>query len=111
MTNSILQNRKECALCRRELELWYMPWLPLPSEGLERHHVMHGTANRSKAEKWGMWVWLCHKHHTEGKDAVHQNREMDLALIRMGQRVFEGKYDHATWMREFGKNYLDEGER
>lgn len=103
---SILQDKKECALCRRELELWYMPHLPLPSEGLERHHVMHGTANRTKAEKWGLWVWLCHKHHTGSTEAVHLNRKMDLELIRMAQRVFERQYSHEKWMEEFGKNYL-----
>lgn len=103
---SILQDKKECALCRRELELWYMPQLPLPSEGLERHHVMHGTANRAKAEEWGLWVWLCHKHHTGGTEAVHLNRKMDLELIRMAQRVFERQYSREKWMEEFGKNYL-----
>ena len=106
MTKSILQDEKECALCRRETELWHTPWLQLPSERLERHHVMHGTANRAKAEEWGLWVWLCHEHHTGGKDAVHRNRKMDLELIMMAQRVFERKYSHEKWMEEFGKNYL-----
>lgn len=106
MTKSILQDKKECALCRREATLFYAPWAQLPSDGLERHHVMHGTANRAKAEKWGLWVWLCHAHHTGGKESVHRNREMDLELIKMSQRVFERKYSHEKWMEEFGKNYL-----
>lgn len=105
-SESILQTTKECALCRRELVMWNMEALPLTEEPLEKHHVMHGTANRAKAEEWGLWVWLCHNHHTGGKYAVHMNREMDLELIKMAQRVFERKYDHETWMREFGKNYL-----
>lgn len=105
-SKSILQDKKECALCRREATPFYTPWDQLPYNGLERHHVMHGTANRAKAEKWGLWVWLCHNHHTGSKVAVHMNREMDLELIKMAQGVFERKYDHETWMREFGKNYL-----
>lgn len=106
MTKSILQTEKECILCRKRLELWHMPQLPLSAEGLERHHVMHGTANRAKAEEWGLWVWLCHGHHTGGKESVHMNREADLELIQTAQRAFEERYSHEKWMEEFGKNYL-----
>lgn len=105
-SDSIMQREKECILCRRQLEMWNMPDLPLAEEPLERHHVMHGTANRTKAEEWGLWVWLCHKHHTGSNEAVHMNREADMELIKMGQKAFESRYNHDLWMREFSKNYL-----
>lgn len=37
---------------------------------------------------------------------MHQNREMDLEMILMAQRVFERKYSHEKWMEESGKSYL-----
>lgn len=45
MSASILQNTKECFLCRLEAEENGI-YIQLPSGGLEKHHVMHGTANR-----------------------------------------------------------------
>ena len=62
---------------------------PLTSYGLEKHHVMHGVANRKIAEKYGLTVYLCEKDHRTGAEAVHKSRETDLKLIRAGQRRFE----------------------
>jgi hypothetical protein len=81
---------------------------PLTSYGLEKHHVMHGVANRKIAEKYGLTVFLCEKDHRTGAEAVHKSRETDLKLIRAGQRRFEQVYSHREWMKAFGKNYLYE---
>lgn len=88
MSRSIMQDTKECFLCRmRAEEQGYFG--PLTSYGLEKHHVMHGVANRRIAEKYGLTVYLCEKDHRTGAEAVHNSRETDLKLIRAGQRRFE----------------------
>ena len=72
---------------------------------LERHHCMTGVANRPLAEQYGLWIWLCHEHHT-GKDGVQYNREKSDGIKRLAQIAFEAKYDHETWMQLFRKSYL-----
>ena len=72
---------------------------------LERHHVLGGVANRPLSEKYGLWVWLCHEHHT-GKDGVQYNREKGDALKGLAQIAFEAKHSHDEWMQVFRKNYL-----
>lgn len=107
MSRSIMQNTKECFLCRmRAEEQGYFG--PLISYSLEKHHVMHGVANRKIAEKYGLTVYLCKEDHRTGAEAVHKSRETDLKLIRAGQKRFEQVYSHREWMKAFGKNYLYE---
>ena len=90
------QNR-ECFLCRLESTAI------LPHQRLEKHHFMHGTANRRLAEKWGLWGYLCQYHHWE----IHNsNREKDIFLMQVAQGRFEKLYGHEKWMEVFGKNYL-----
>lgn len=70
---------------------------------LHRHHVIHGTSNRKNSEKYGLTVYLCMEHHR----IVHEvDRQQDLHLIKIAQRAFEDRYDHDTFMKVFGKNYL-----
>lgn len=74
---------------------------------LEKHHCIHGTGWRKKADKYGLTVWLCSKHHRDSKIGVHgQNTKADLHLKRVAQTAFEAKYSHVKWMNVFGKNYL-----
>ncbi len=101
---------KECYLCREEADrLGY--YGELPHTGLHRHHFMHGTANRRKAEQYGLWAYVCvTRHHEYGPEAPHSNVEVDKKLKQAAQRIFEEKYGRALWMQEFGKNYLLEDE-
>lgn len=105
MMESIMQDIKECFLCREEMTK-NNNFKRLPSGGLECHHIMHGTANRKISEHYGLKVWLCPKHHRTGKEAVHKCRETDLKLIRAGQKRFEQLFSHEEWMNLFMKNYL-----
>ena len=102
---SIMQKDKECYLCRKQAEREGCFGL-FPTAGLECHHIMHGTANRKMSERYGLKVWLCVRHHREGSEAVHSNRELDLELIRDAQRKFEELHSHDEWMSTFMKNYL-----
>ena len=84
----------------------------LTSSGLHRHHIMFGTANRQQSEKYGLWVWLCVKHHNEdhGLYAVHYNKEVNLRLRRDAERIFLQTHTLNEWMDVFKINYLDDDE-
>lgn len=89
---SILQTERVCYLCAR-------------TAGLERHHILSGTANRKLSEKYGLWVYLCHRCHT-GQGGAQYDREKNLYLKMDAQTAFERTHSHAEWMKIFGKNYL-----
>ena len=73
--------------------------------GLQEHHVF-GAANRPLSTKFGLTVYLCLWHHTEGKEAVHNNAvNMDI-LHKAGQKAFESKYPELNFKNIFGRNYL-----
>jgi len=93
MSKSIMQNEKVC-------------YITGAVDDLHKHHVYHGTANRSKSEKWGCWVWLRSDWHNMAPYGVHSDRELDLKIKRETQRRFEELHGHDLFMKEFGKNYL-----
>lgn len=72
--------------------------------GSDRHHCLHGTANRKLAEKWGLWVFLCHYCHM----LLHDKGVNDKYL----QQVAEKKWLETTgrtveeFIKIFGKNYI-----
>lgn len=70
---------------------------------LDLHHVMHGSANRKIADKWGIWCWLRHDIHMDLHD---RDKELDLQLKQEAQEAFEKLYSHEKWMELFRKNYL-----
>lgn len=108
MAKSIIQDTriKECYLCRQQADReGYFG--ELPRYGLDKHHFMHGTADRKLAEKDGLWAYMCReRHHIYGSEAPHANAEVDLRLKRIAQRTYEAKYGHDAWMKRYGKNYL-----
>lgn len=86
-----------------EMRCWYCG-----NPATEVHHCLYGTANRAKAEKYGLTVRLCKEHHT-GKTGVHMNPNtgLDLHLKKMAQEYFEEHYgDRELFIKEFGKSYL-----
>lgn len=79
-------------------------------EPLDRHHIF-GGANRRKSEQLGLVVDLCHGScHISGKRAAHRCRETAQALHEYGQRLAMERmgWSTADFVREFGRNYLDE---
>ncbi len=74
------------------------------TQGLDKHHV-YGGPNRKNSDRYGCWVWLRHDIHM----ALHTTRpELQRQLKQECQEVFEQHYDRATFMRVFGRNYLEE---
>lgn len=88
---SIIQTNKECWVCG--------------SPYVELHHVIYGTAKRRLSDKYGLTVYLCHKHHT-GKEGVHFNPVLDKTLKQLAQKKFEEIYSRETFMNVFKKSYL-----
>lgn len=73
--------------------------------GTEIHHIFFGNPNRKLSDKYGLMIGLCYEHH-RGKTGVHNNRELDLAMKQVGQRMFNRTYPEADFLAVFGKNYL-----
>ena len=88
---SIIQNKKECYVCRSTLNL-------------HKHHIFEGR-NRNNSEKYGCWCWLCARHHNMSDAGVHFNKELYNKLKQTTQKAFENKYDE-EFINIFKRNYL-----
>ncbi len=91
MSKSIIQDERYCYLGSSE-------------SMLDKHHIFNG-ALRKKSEKYGLWVYIGHYTHL---NAHQKDTDVLIELKKIGQRMFEEKYGHDAFMREFHKNYLDE---
>lgn len=92
---------KACFLCGRNGT----------DEPLERHHIFNGTGLRKKSDRYGLTVRLCaYSCHNGGPDSVHVNQDVDRKLKQYGQKkaMEENGWSVEDFIREFGKNYLDE---
>jgi hypothetical protein len=65
---------------------------------------------RKKSERYGAVVELCHNCHNEPPNGVHHNRENANILKARAQRrlMLENGWNTDDFIREFGKNYLEE---
>lgn len=77
-------------------------------EGLHRHEVFFGSANRKKSIKYGLVVFLKPEMHNMSSNGVHFNRQFDLQLKQIGQKTAMKYYGWTIddFIREFGRNYL-----
>ena len=92
---SIMQTKKECYICGTTI------WL-------EEHHVFGGTANRKMSEKYGLKIYLCHRHHNEPPDGIHFDKWLRDRIKSEAQRKFMEYYNKTKedFIVIFGKNYL-----
>lgn len=95
MSESILQTEKRCYCTGSCVKL-------------VRHHVMPGIANRKKAEKYGLWVWLNSDYHSWIHSSAPGASEKLKELRADGQRAFEKNHSREEWMEIFHKNYLED---
>lgn len=91
---SIIKTARCCFFCGR-------------TDHLEKHHCMHGVANRKRADALGLWVWLCADCH-RGTDGVHgkNGHGKDESLKMAAEYAFLQEHSLEEWMQFFGKNYL-----
>lgn len=73
---------------------------------VQEHHI-YGGANRTISEQHGLKVYLCLEHHTEGKEAVHNNIKHMRMLQQDGQRAFEQTHTREEFIGLIGRNYLE----
>lgn len=92
MSKSIISNERECLVCKT-------------TQGLHKHHIFFGSADRKKSEKYGCWCYLCGKHHNLSNDGVHFNKPLDNKLKRYAQSKFEEAYPKLDFMEIFKRNY------
>ena len=86
----MIDDRRQCFICGSHYPL-------------ERHHCLHGTANRKQADKYGLVVYLCHRCHRN----LHDKGQYDRELQKFAQRYFEGNYgSREDFRRIFGRSYL-----
>lgn len=92
---SIMQKEKVCYVCGTTT------WL-------EEHHIFEGTANRKLSEKYGLKIYLCHKHHNEVPDGIHFDKWLRDRTKQEAQKIFMEHYDKTTedFIKIFGKNYI-----
>lgn len=88
---SIIQHEKECYFCGT-------------TQDLHDHHIYLGK-NRSNAEKYGIKVYLCAKHHNMSDDSVHFNRIYMKLMKVIGQLYFE-RENEEDFEKIFRRNYL-----
>ena len=72
----------------------------------EEHHIVFGKPGRALSEEYGLTCRLCLKHHRDGVEAVHNNKENADFLKRLAQKRFTQEYPSLNWLEIFGKNYL-----
>jgi hypothetical protein len=72
---------------------------------LQTHHMLHGSM-REKADKYGLTCKLCVRCHI----MLHDHGLHDKELQQEAQRMFEEKYSHELFMKEFGKNFKEDEE-
>jgi hypothetical protein len=97
MKSIIQKDNTHCFLCGRNGSAEY--W------GLDKHHIYFGGL-RSKSEKYGLTVYLCHERcHLGG---VHKNAEVNRQLQAYAQKKAMEHYGWSVedFRREFYKNYL-----
>ena len=69
------------------------------------HHIFFGPL-RHIADKLRLVVPLCNDCHMFGRNAVHQNRGIDLELKRTAQLRYEETHSREDWFEKIGRNYL-----
>ena len=92
---SIISNANKCYYCGS-------------NRNLEKHHCLLGTANRRKADKDGLWVYLCHDCH---QDVHNYNTIARKSLQKEAQKAYERTHSREEFMERYHFNYLWEEEK
>ena len=91
-TKSIISNEHYCLVCGTPISL-------------HRHHIFYGTANRKLSEQYGLWVYLCGRHHNMSNEGVHFNKKLDASLKMLGVKAFKREYPELDFVKIFGRSY------
>lgn len=72
--------------------------------GFTARHEIFGGPNRQQSKKWGCWIALRPEEH----ERMHKDAAAAMELKRECQKRFEEKHDRETFVRIFGKNYMED---
>lgn len=83
-------------------------WRNSRGNGLHRHEVFFGTANRQKSIRDGLVIFLTPELHNMSNKGIHFNRNFDIVAKRAGERAWLDYYGKTIddFIQEYGKNYL-----
>ena len=73
------------------------------------HHLIFGNGLRSLAEKDGLKVPCCNRHHNLGSidERIHGNPAAEKLSKMLGQAIWESRYgDREAFRKRYGKSYL-----
>ena len=94
---SIIQSKKECFICRVNYDV-------TTTNELIEHHIFEETA---KSEKYGLKIWLCHRHPTtDPRYNIRYQKQLDLELKQLAQKKFEESHSRKEFIKHFIKSYL-----
>ena len=71
---------------------------------LEKHHCLHGTANRRLADEDGLFVWLCHNCHMRLHDQGIGDKGLQIVAEKSWMQHY-GKTEE-DFIKRYGKNYI-----
>lgn len=101
---SLLQTERRCYICGS-------------TNNIHKHHIFFGTANRKKSDEDLMCIYLCAAHHNMSTFSVHFNKELDIKIKQLAEKVWINTYTEADmsyeskidkFIERYGKNYLDD---
>ena len=79
----------------------------LEQDNLEEHHVLFGALHKL-SDWYGLRVKLCPRHHRNGPEAVHNNRENARLLMKIAQLMFMTAYPRLNWIKVIEVNYWED---
>lgn len=97
---SIMQQKDGCCYLCMKLNQDYS------QKYVEEHHCLNGTANRRLSTRYGLMIYVCPEHHTQGKNAIHNDASTMLMVKQDAQKAFEDSFPDLDFRAIFGKNYL-----
>lgn len=100
-SKSIIQDQKCCYICGT-------------TEGLHRHHIFYGSANRKVSEEDGCWIYLCGPHHNLSNMGIHFNKALDEKVKQQAEKIWISTYvpdldedqQIKAFIKRYGKSYL-----
>lgn len=90
---SIIQSKKECFICRTNYGVETI-------NNLHEHHIFE----RKQSEKYGLKIWLCHRHHISNpRYSIRYQKQLDLELKQLAQKKFEEIHSRKKFIKHFIK--------
>ena len=76
--------------------------------GLQKHHIFHGSGKREISDRNGFWCYLIPEKHLAGLGGLHANpgNGLDRVLKCICQREYEKTHSREEFIDLIGKNYI-----